>query len=142
MSVPHSLIEQEDGPEVARSACCGAKKQTCVICTITLCPRYPEQHRCFHLSAPEIHVSCGPWPTRMCVRVCTSFPRVHGLESQQLKDGGSSLKCSALAEPIAFRTPRVPYTAWQHHTGCREGSVPEWVWRQCDVNPHGPSLHH
>lgn len=78
MSVPHSLIEQEDGPEVARSACCGAKKQTCVICTITLCPRYPEQHRCFHLSAPEIHGSCGPWLTWMCTRVRSGVPAAEG----------------------------------------------------------------
>lgn len=51
----------------------------------------------------------------MCV------PRFHGLELQSLKDRGSSLKGSALEEPVAFRMPRVPYRAVNTNSGSQEG---------------------
>lgn len=66
----------------------------------SLCAPHPHHHQCFHLSKLEIHVNCS-----FLADMDVCVPRFHGLELQLLKDCGSSFKCSALKEPVAFRTP-------------------------------------
>lgn len=63
----------------------------------------------------RIHVNCSFLVDTVCV------PHSHGLKLQLLKDRGFSLKCSALEEPVAFRTPWVPYAAVNTSAGSQEG---------------------
>jgi len=136
-----SLMEQEDWPEVARKVYCVTKMWTCVINTITLCPQYPEQHRCFCLSTLEIHVNCSSlvdtdvWVCAPRFHVSTVCPAAEGL--WLFLQVFSSCRTRSLQDTLrALHGLSVPH--WMSgREVCRE-----WVWRHGDSSPHGPSPHH